>query len=116
MAGKNALVKAQTLKGFQDFLPADVLVRSAVMRRIEGIFQTYGFSPVETPALEYLDVLLGAGGEETNKELFRLESPEVEPIAPLRSNRALRAAAGAVSRADQGALPPLCHGAGVAGG
>lgn len=81
MAGKNALVKAQTLKGFQDFLPAEVLVRTAVMRRIEGIVQTYGFSPVETPALEYLDVLLGAGGEETNKELFRLESPEAEPIA-----------------------------------
>jgi histidyl-tRNA synthetase len=81
MAGKNALVKAQTLKGFQDLLPSDVLVRTAVMRRIEGIFQTYGFSPVETPALEYLDVLLGAGGEETNKELFRLESPEGEAIA-----------------------------------
>jgi len=81
MAGKQSLVKAQTLKGFQDFLPADVLVRASVMRRIESIFQTYGFSPVETPALEYLDVLLGAGGEETNKELFRLESPEEEPIA-----------------------------------
>lgn len=81
MAGPKTLVKAQTLKGFQDFLPAEVVLRSDVMRRIESIFQTFGFSPVETPALEYLDVLLGAGGEETNKELFRLESPEGEPIA-----------------------------------
>lgn len=81
MAGKKSLVTAQTLKGFQDFLPSDVLVRASVMARIETIFQTFGFSPVETPALEYLDVLLGAGGEETNKELFRLESPEGEPIA-----------------------------------
>lgn len=81
MAGSKVLVKAQTLKGFQDFLPGDVMLRGDVMRRIEGIFQTFGFAPVETPALEYLDVLLGAGGEETNKELFRLESPEEEPIA-----------------------------------
>lgn len=81
MAGSKGLVKAQTLKGFQDFLPGEVMLRSEVMRRIEGIFQTFGFAPVETPALEYLDVLLGAGGEETNKELFRLESPEEEPIA-----------------------------------
>lgn len=81
MAGKTTLVNAQTLKGFQDFLPADALLRSSVMGRIETIFQTFGFAPVETPALEYLDVLLGAGGEEVNKELFRLESPEGEPIA-----------------------------------
>jgi histidyl-tRNA synthetase len=81
MAGSKVLVKAQTLKGFQDFLPGEVMLRSEIMRRIEGIFQTFGFAPVETPALEYLDVLLGAGGEETNKELFRLESPEEEPIA-----------------------------------
>lgn len=81
MAGKTPLVKAQTLKGFQDFLPAGAMMRAGAMRRIEAIFQQYGFSPVETPALEYLDVLLGAGGEETNKELFRLESPEGEPIA-----------------------------------
>src|SRR5690606_38490619 len=81
MTGKSSLVKAQTLKGFQDFLPADVLVRTSAMRRIERIFQLYGYAPVETPALEYLDVLLGTGGEEVNKELFRLESPEAEPIA-----------------------------------
>lgn len=81
MAVSKSLVKAQTLKGFQDFLPGDVMLRTDVMRRIEAIFQTYGFAPVETPALEYLDVLLGAGGEETNKELFRLESPEGEAIA-----------------------------------
>ena len=39
------------------------------------------FIPLETPALEYLETLLGAGGEGANKELFRLESPEGEPIA-----------------------------------
>ncbi len=74
-------VEPRTLKGFQDLLFDAVPVRKHVMRVIEGVFQRYGFLPVETPALEYLDVLLGTGGENTNKELFRLESPENEPIA-----------------------------------
>jgi histidyl-tRNA synthetase len=81
MAKKKALVAPRTLKGFQDFLPGDALLRADVIRRIQDVFELYGYSPVETPALEHLDVLLGAGGEETNKELFRLESPEEEPIA-----------------------------------
>lgn len=75
------LVEPRTLKGFQDLLPEDLIPRKAVIDRIEGVFRRYGFVPLETPALEYLDVLLGTGGEETNKELFRLESPEGEPIA-----------------------------------
>lgn len=80
MAGKNNLVEARTLKGFQDLLPADVLPRRQLLSQIEGIFQVHGFAPLESPALEYLDVLLGSGGENTDKELFRLESPEGEAI------------------------------------
>ena len=78
---KQKLVKPVTLKGFQDHLPADVLKRRAVMRTIETVFERYGFVPLESPALEHADVLLGAGGTEVNKELFQLESPEAEPIA-----------------------------------
>jgi histidyl-tRNA synthetase len=69
------------LKGFQDLLPEECIPRKAVIAIIEAIFQKYGFVPIETPALEHLDVLLGTGGEETNKELFRLETPEAEPVA-----------------------------------
>ena len=78
---KQKLVKPTTLKGFQDHFPADVLKRRAVMRTIETVFERYGFVPLESPALEHADVLLGAGGTEVNKELFQLESPEAEPIA-----------------------------------
>lgn len=69
------------LKGFSDLLPGEVLRRRRVLRHIEEVFERYGFAPVETPALEYLEVLLGTGGENTNKELFRLLSPEEEEIA-----------------------------------
>ncbi|HEO70507.1 MAG TPA: histidine--tRNA ligase, partial [Candidatus Hydrogenedentes bacterium] len=81
MSDKNTLVEPRTLKGFQDLLPEDVIARKTAVAGIEAVFAKYGFVPLETPALEHLDVLLGAGGEETNKELFRLETPEEEPIA-----------------------------------
>ncbi len=78
---KTTLVEPRTLKGFQDYLPATLIPRKRFIRLVEGIFERYGFSPLETPALEHLETLLGTGGENTNKELFRLESPEGDPIA-----------------------------------
>ncbi|MCP4642310.1 MAG: histidine--tRNA ligase [bacterium] len=81
MSDKEQLVEPRTLKGFQDLLPADLLPRKQVVATIEEVFQKYGFSPLETPAIEHLDTLLGTGGEETNKELFRLETPEQDPVA-----------------------------------
>ncbi len=81
MSKKKDRVEPRTLKGFQDSLPADLIPRKRVIRTIEGVFEKYGFAPLDTPALEHLDALLGTGGEGTNKELFRLESPEEEPIA-----------------------------------
>ncbi len=81
MSKKRNRVEPRTLKGFQDLLPEDLIHRKAVMRVIEEVFERVGFLPLESPALEHLDVLLGAGSEETNKDLFRLETPEGEPIA-----------------------------------
>ncbi len=78
---KHDLVEPRTLKGFADWMPEDAAARKEIICRIEDVFQRFGFAPIETPALEYLDVLLGTGGENTNKELFRLESPEGEAIA-----------------------------------
>jgi histidyl-tRNA synthetase len=81
MSEANDRLEPQTLKGFQDFLPEDVLARKAVVECIEKVVRKYGFAPIETPALEHLATLLGTGGEETNKELFRSQTPEQEPIA-----------------------------------
>lgn len=81
MSEKKQLVEPRTLKGFQDYLPEDAIARKRVIRTIEGVFEKYGFLPLETPALEYLDVLSGTGGDEVNQELFRLESPEGEEIS-----------------------------------
>lgn len=78
---KRELVTPETLKGFQDLLPEDMIARNAVVEKIKRVYEKYGFLPLDTPVLEYLVTLIGTGGEETNKQLFRLESPEREPIA-----------------------------------
>ncbi len=75
------LVEPQTLKGFQDLLPEDMIILNAVIEKIRKVYEKYGFLPLDTPILEYLATLVGTGGEETNKQLFRLESPEGEPVA-----------------------------------
>lgn len=81
METEKQLVEPQTLKGFRDYLPADMAARDFVVDRIKRVYERYGFVQIDTPVLEHLETLLGTGGEETNKELFRLESPEEEAVA-----------------------------------
>ena len=78
---KRTLVEPRTVKGVQDLLPDRCMARRAVMATIEQIFRSYGYLPIETPAIEYLETLLGTGGENINKELFRFETPEDETVA-----------------------------------
>lgn len=81
IARQEALVNPQLLKGFQDLLPEDMIVRNRLVESIKKVFERYGFLPIDTPALEYLMTLIGTGGEDTNKLLFRLKSPEHDDIA-----------------------------------
>ncbi len=75
------LVTPKVLKGFQDFFSEDVILKNTLIEKIRKVYEKYGFHPIDTPILEYLVTLVGTGGEETSKQLFRLESPEREPIA-----------------------------------
>ncbi|MFM8580626.1 MAG: histidine--tRNA ligase, partial [Planctomycetaceae bacterium] len=61
----------QTLKGFRDYLPAPAMAREALLETARRVYRSYGFSPIDTPALEYTEVLLGKGGDESDKQLFR---------------------------------------------
>lgn len=65
------LIEARVVKGFRDYLPAMMIVRERLMETARRVFRSYGFSPIDTPALEYAEVLLGKGGEESDKQLFR---------------------------------------------
>jgi histidyl-tRNA synthetase len=67
------MITAQTLKGFRDFLPADAIKRQRLIQTMKSVFAQYGFDPLETPALEYADTLLGKYGEEADKLLYIFE-------------------------------------------
>ncbi len=57
-------VSPQTLKGFRDFLPQDVINRQYAVNIIKTQFERYGFQPIETPAVEYLETFIGNVGED----------------------------------------------------
>lgn len=80
-ANIKGLVTPQTPKGFQDYLPEQMAVRDGLIQKIKDVYRRYGFVEIDTPILEYLVTLIGTGGDETNKQMFRLESPEREAVA-----------------------------------
>lgn len=63
----------QTLKGFRDILPQEKRQRDWVLNQIIQTYQTFGFEPLETPTLEYADLLLGKYGEEADKLVYTFE-------------------------------------------
>lgn len=63
----------QTLKGFRDFLPAEKRARDLVESSIKSTFELYGFEPLETPTLEYAELLLGKYGTEADKLVYSFE-------------------------------------------
>lgn len=65
--------KIQTLKGFRDFLPQEARKRQFVINMLKSVFESYGFEPLETPALEYDEILQGKYGEEGDKLMYRFK-------------------------------------------
>ncbi|MDD3687309.1 MAG: histidine--tRNA ligase [Bacteroidales bacterium] len=59
-------------KGTRDFGPTEMMRRNYIFDNIESVFKKYGFSPIETPAMENLSTLLGKYGEEGDKLLFKI--------------------------------------------
>lgn len=68
---KKVIIEPRTLKGFRDFLPEVMIPRKRMMEVIERVYRSFGYVPIDTPALEYSEILLGKGGTETDKQLFR---------------------------------------------
>ena len=64
-------IEPRTLKGFRDFLPKDARKRSFVLETLKRVFESYGFEPLETPALEYEEILAGKYGAEGDKLMYR---------------------------------------------
>ena len=62
----------QPPKGSRDFLPREVRKREHVLEKVRAVYHRYGFEPLETPAMERLDTLLGKYGEEGDQLIFRV--------------------------------------------
>ena len=59
-------------RGMRDFLPEDVRRRQYVIGVIADVYQRYGFEPLETPAVENIETLIGKYGDEGDRLIFRI--------------------------------------------
>ena len=75
------LIQPRVLKGFRDFLPATEMTRKEIIRKLEDSFEMFGFLPIDTPVLEYTEVLLGKGSGETDKQLYRFKDNGKRDVA-----------------------------------
>ncbi|MCL2185597.1 MAG: histidine--tRNA ligase [Treponema sp.] len=76
-----AYIEPKVLKGFRDFLPQAEIIRRSLTENIENTFRSFGFVPIDTPALEYAEILLGKGGGETEKQIYRFKDNGERDVA-----------------------------------
>ena len=66
-------IKPRTLSGFMELLPAPQVQMERIMEVLRQTYSLYGFTPLDTPAIESADVLLAKGGGETEKQIYRFQ-------------------------------------------
>src|SRR6202521_5438629 len=67
------LIEPRTLKGFRDYPPELMLPREHMLEQARQVYRSYGYAPIDTPALEYSEILLGKVGEEIQKLIYRFK-------------------------------------------
>jgi histidyl-tRNA synthetase len=77
------LVEPRVLKGFRDYPPALMIPRERLMETARGVFRSYGFAPIDTPAIELTEILLAKvePGAEINKQLYRFKDAGDRDVA-----------------------------------
>ena len=73
MATENNIITPRILSGFKDRLPNEAFAKYKLLRILSAEFENFGFMPIETPHLEYADILVKQGSEEIQKELYRFK-------------------------------------------
>jgi histidyl-tRNA synthetase len=66
-------IQPRTLKGFRDYPPALMMPREHLMEQARRVYRSYGFAPIDTPALEYAEILRGKAGEESDKLIYSFQ-------------------------------------------
>jgi len=75
------IITPRTLKGFRDLLPATASERERIIAAAIAVFRRYGYAPIDTPALEYAEILAGKAGTETDKQMYRFEDAGGRDVA-----------------------------------
>ncbi len=104
------MAATQPARGTRDFLPDDVRRREYLVRIVRDVYERYGFEPLETPAFENIDTLLGKYGEEGNQLIFKIlkrGEHEKSGEADLALRYDLTVPLARVVAEYQGKLPPL---------
>lgn len=68
--GENVMKAPQILSGFRDLLPVDMIPRQKLINMVRGVFESFGFEPIETPSLEYYSTLAGKEGGNCEKLMY----------------------------------------------
>ena len=67
------MIQPRTLKGFRDFLPEAMIPREKLVATAQQVYRSFGYSPIDTPILEYLEILQGKGGDESDRLMYHFE-------------------------------------------
>ena len=72
------IVKPRTLSGFMELMPAQQLQMNRIMDIVSSTYALYGFTPLDTPAIESSQILLAKGGGETEKQIYRFTKGDTD--------------------------------------
>lgn len=75
---KDKKVQPRNLAGFVELLPEDQVLFNSIYDKIRMSYEKFGFSPMDTPILEYSDVLLAKAGGETEKQIYRFNKGDTD--------------------------------------
>ena len=74
----NNIIKPRNLAGFLELLPKDQVLFNKIYDKIRMSFEKFGFAPLDTPILEYSDVILAKAGGETEKQIYRFTKGDTD--------------------------------------
>jgi len=69
----SGLIEPRTLKGFRDYPPELMIPREQLLEKVRRVYRSYGFAPIDTPALEYAEILRGKGGDESDRLIYQFK-------------------------------------------
>ncbi len=72
------IIKPRTLSGFMELLPKEQLIFNKIRDALEETYRLYGFLPLDTPILEYSEILLTKSGGETEKQIYRFNKGDTD--------------------------------------